>query len=96
MFVLCEQSYEMSQHYELSEKQDYRIKKLELGRYEMDTWYASPYPEEYARLPKLYICEYCLKYMKTAVIARRHAVSAGRETNTGPGGLGLRKFRMVH
>ena len=65
----------MTSHYQLSEKQEYRVKVLEMGRYEMDTWYASPYPEEYARLPKLYVCEYCLKYMKTSVITRRHAVS---------------------
>ena len=45
-----------------------------MGRYEMDTWYTAPYPEEYSRLPKIYICEYCLKYMKTATIARRHTV----------------------
>ena len=65
----------MSLHYQLSEKQEYRIKQIEMGKFEMDTWYSSPYPEEYARLPKLYICEYCLKYMRTATILRRHAVS---------------------
>jgi len=64
----------MTTHYSLSDKQEYRICKLEMGRYEMDTWYTSPYPEEYARLPKIYICEYCLKYTKTPVISRRHAV----------------------
>jgi histone acetyltransferase MYST2 len=70
----CEQlSYEMTTHYGLSDKQEYRIGTLEMGRYEMDTWYTSPYPEEYARLPKIYVCEYCLKYMKTSVISRRHA-----------------------
>ena len=68
------QSYEITTHYQLSEKQEYRVKKLEMGKYEMDTWYASPYPEEYAHLPKIYVCEYCLKYMKTSVITRRHAV----------------------
>jgi len=34
--------------------------------------YASPYPEEYVRMPKLYICEFCLKYMKSSTILRRH------------------------
>ena len=68
------QSYELMTHYQLSDKQEYRIKKLEMGKYEMETWYASPYPEEYSRLPKIYVCEYCLKYMKTSVITRRHAV----------------------
>ncbi|KAI0210916.1 Histone acetyltransferase KAT7 [Lamellibrachia satsuma] len=70
----CEElQYEMNLHYQLGDTQEYRIKQIEMGRYEMDTWYSSPYPEEYARLPKLYICEYCLKYMRTSVIARRHA-----------------------
>jgi len=73
--VILLQSYEMTMHYTLSDKQEYRISKLEMGRFEMDTWYASPYPEEYARLPKIYVCEYCLKYMKTSIIMRRHAVS---------------------
>ncbi|KAK2156819.1 hypothetical protein LSH36_204g04022 [Paralvinella palmiformis] len=66
-------SYELICHYQLSDKAEYRIKKIEVGRYEMDTWYAAPYPEEYTRLPKLFICEYCLKYMKTKVIYGRHA-----------------------
>ena len=48
------------------------LKKIDFGRFELGTWYSSPYPEEYARLPKLYICEFCLKYMKSATILRRH------------------------
>ena len=68
------QEYERNLHYQLCDKNEYRIHKLEMGRYEMDTWYTAPYPEEYSRLPKIYICEYCLKYMKTATIARRHTV----------------------
>ncbi|XP_036359306.1 histone acetyltransferase KAT7-like [Octopus sinensis] len=69
----CEQmEHEMTQHYQLSDIQEYRIKKLEIGRFEMNTWYSSPYPDEYARLPKVYLCEFCLKYMKTATILRRH------------------------
>ena len=64
--------HEITQHYSRSDLSEYRIKKLEIGRFEMTTWYASPYPEEYARLPKIYLCEFCLKYMKTATILRRH------------------------
>jgi len=40
------------------------INTIELGRYEIDTWYFSPYPEEFAKCEKLYLCEFCLKYMK--------------------------------
>lgn len=48
------------------------IKNILFGRYELDTWYHSPYPEEYARLGRLYVCEFCLKYMKSQTILRRH------------------------
>ncbi|TRY93951.1 hypothetical protein DNTS_022027 [Danionella cerebrum] len=48
------------------------IKTIFFGRYELETWYHSPYPEEYARLGRLYVCEFCLKYMKSQTILRRH------------------------
>uniref|UniRef100_A0A671KSV2 Histone acetyltransferase n=1 Tax=Sinocyclocheilus anshuiensis TaxID=1608454 RepID=A0A671KSV2_9TELE len=48
------------------------IKTIVFGRYELDTWYHSPYPEEPARLGRLYMCEFCLKYMKSQTILRRH------------------------
>lgn len=40
------------------------IERIQLGKYEIDTWYFSPYPDVYGKEPKLFICEYCLKYMK--------------------------------
>lgn len=49
-------------------------KCIEMGKFEMEVWYQSPYPEDYARLPKLYICEYCLRYMKTKTVLQRHVV----------------------
>ncbi|XP_071829678.1 uncharacterized protein [Apostichopus japonicus] len=45
---------------------------IEFGQYEVQTWYSSPYPQEYARLPHLYLCEFCLKYMKSRNILQRH------------------------
>lgn len=48
-------------------------KYLQMGKYEMEVWYQSPYPEDYARLPKIYLCEFCLKYMKSKTILFRHA-----------------------
>jgi len=48
------------------------INTIELGRYEIDTWYFSPYPEEFAKCSKLYICEFCLKYMKKKKTLTRH------------------------
>ena len=32
------------------------IQSIELGRYEVETWYFSPYPEEYCKEEKLHIC----------------------------------------
>jgi histone acetyltransferase MYST1 len=51
------------------------INVIELGRYEIDTWYFSPYPEEFAKCDKLYICEFCLKYMKKKKTLNRHKVN---------------------
>merc|ERR1712045_652074 len=45
---------------------------IQFGKHEINTWYSSPYPQEYARLPKLYLCEFCLKYMKSKPILKRH------------------------
>ncbi|CAF3249154.1 unnamed protein product [Rotaria sp. Silwood2] len=36
------------------------------------TWYSSSYPQEYARVPRLFICEFCLKYMKCEEVYDRH------------------------
>ncbi|XP_078660581.1 uncharacterized protein LOC144905072 isoform X2 [Branchiostoma floridae x Branchiostoma belcheri] len=50
---------------------------IEFGRHEIHTWYSSPYPQEYARLPKLFLCEFCLKYMKSRSILKRHVIKCG-------------------
>jgi len=52
------------------------IDKVQIGKYEIDTWYFSPYPEEYGKQTKLWICEWCLKYMKLEKSYRYHMVSS--------------------
>jgi histone acetyltransferase SAS3 len=49
-----------------------KIKWINFGGYEIETWYAAPYPEEYSRNRVLYICEFCLKYMNSDYVAWRH------------------------
>ena len=49
-----------------------QIERIEFGGWEIDTWYAAPYPEEYSRNSVLYICEFCLKYMNSDYVAWRH------------------------
>jgi len=52
------------------------IPRIEFGRWEIDTWYYSPYPDEFSnenlREDKLYLCEFCLRYMKKAKTLERH------------------------
>lgn len=49
-----------------------QIECINFGGFEIDTWYAAPYPEEYSRNRVLYICEFCLKYMNSEYVAWRH------------------------
>ncbi|KAM3821760.1 histone acetyltransferase KAT8 isoform 1-T1 [Vipera latastei] len=48
------------------------VDKIHIGNYEIDAWYFSPFPEDYGKQPKLWICEYCLKYMKFEKTYRYH------------------------
>ncbi|KAL1920124.1 uncharacterized protein VTP21DRAFT_1270 [Calcarisporiella thermophila] len=50
------------------------IEAIVLGQYEISTWYYSPYPDEYGEVSRLYICEFCLKYMKTQETYANHLV----------------------
>ncbi|CAH1405834.1 unnamed protein product [Nezara viridula] len=45
---------------------------IEFGKYDIQTWYSSPFPQEYARLGKLFLCEFCLKYTKSKSVLDRH------------------------
>uniref|UniRef100_A0A3B3Z8E1 Histone acetyltransferase n=1 Tax=Periophthalmus magnuspinnatus TaxID=409849 RepID=A0A3B3Z8E1_9GOBI len=48
------------------------VDKIQIGNFEIDAWYFSPFPEDYGKQPKLWICEYCLKYMKFEKTFRHH------------------------
>ena len=45
---------------------------IEMGRYEIDCWYYSPYPDDFVQNGKLFVCERCLKYMKRKKTLVRH------------------------
>ena len=48
------------------------LNRLQIGKHEVDAWYFSPYPQEYAHLPVLYICEFCLSYFASPFMLSRH------------------------
>jgi len=54
------------------------IDVVEFGRFDMDTWYYSPYPEPYGSQKKLYICEYTLKYFRKKRTLLRHLAKLDR------------------
>ena len=49
-----------------------KIKCIQFGRFIIDTFYAAPYPEEYSHELRLFICEFCLKYLPSEAVAYRH------------------------
>jgi histone acetyltransferase MYST1 len=48
------------------------IPKIIMGKFEVNTWYYAPYPDEYYG-DEMYVCEFCLKYMKERNTLVRHA-----------------------
>ncbi|KXS20600.1 hypothetical protein M427DRAFT_151894 [Gonapodya prolifera JEL478] len=48
------------------------VQRVQLGRWEMDAWYFSPYPEEFTNLPMLYLCPFCLEYFPQPRQFERH------------------------
>lgn len=59
------------------------INSIILGKYLIDTWYFSPYPDEYCNEDKLRICEYCLKYMKKQSTYINHMAECTRHSPPG-------------
>ncbi|CAF0722421.1 unnamed protein product [Brachionus calyciflorus] len=52
-----------------------RIKNIQtiyLGKHLIEPWYFAPYPQELSQCPIVYICEYCLKFMKSIKCLERH------------------------
>lgn len=49
-----------------------KISQICFSHHLIDTWYVAPYPEEYSQNSTLYICEFCMKYMKSQFIYTRH------------------------
>lgn len=62
------------------------------GKYEIDTWYFSPYPEEYEKCKRLYICQYCLKYMR---FARTYINHRSKCTSRQPPGREIYRHKSI-
>jgi len=62
-----------------------KIEAIRFGEFEISTWYQAPFPDEYTRVSdgKLWVCEFCLKYMKGSFQAGRHRLKC--QTRHPPG-----------
>ena len=52
------------------------VQMVELGCFRIRPWYFSPYPVDLTKEPVIYLCEFCLKYLKSAKCLERHRVSS--------------------
>lgn len=48
------------------------LNMIQMGRHEVEAWYFSPYPVEYANIDKIYLCEMCLSYFPSSHLLGRH------------------------
>lgn len=55
------------------------IKMVQLGKFRIKPWYFSPYPQELTLEPVVYLCEFCLKYIKSFHCLKRHKVWKGED-----------------
>lgn len=59
------------------------IDKVQLGKYEIDAKYHSPYPGAYGKSPKLWICSYCLQYKESRASLKLHKEECSSRTPPG-------------
>lgn len=63
-----------------------RVKNIEriiMGLWEVESWYYSPFPDQYSGLDTLYVCEYCLTYMKSSQRYKEHRATCPHRTPPG-------------
>ncbi|WFD44962.1 histone acetyltransferase [Malassezia psittaci] len=52
-----------------------RVKNLnmiQMGKHQIEAWYFSPYPIEFAHIDCLYLCEMCMSYFPSEQLLKRH------------------------
>jgi MOZ/SAS family/MYST family zinc finger domain len=67
----------ISAAFEREHEETTRVKNIEsivMGSWSVAAWYYSPFPAEYSDVETLYVCEYCLSYMKRRNTLKKHKV----------------------
>ena len=66
--------------FEREHEETTKIKNIEtivMGEWQVEAWYYSPFPDEYSNLETLYVCEFCLTYMRQLRTYKRHVQTCG-------------------
>lgn len=61
--------------YELEHEEATKVKNIEkilMGSWEVEAWYYSPFPPAYSDIETLYVCEFCLTYMRKVKTYKHH------------------------
>jgi len=48
------------------------LSRIQIGKYEVEPWYFSPYPAEFTDVDMVYICEFCLEFYPALKQFERH------------------------
>ncbi|KAI6189385.1 Histone acetyltransferase [Aphelenchoides bicaudatus] len=53
------------------------VELIQLGLHRMQPWYFSPYPRELCLLDCIYLCDFCLKPLRSSFVLSRHSEKCG-------------------
>ncbi|KAF0683139.1 Aste57867_24827 [Aphanomyces stellatus] len=63
-----------------------QVPRVEFGRFDMETWYPSPYPKSFYPQDKMFVCENCLGYTATKRLLEHHRAGDCPLSKKGPPG----------
>ncbi|CAD5218746.1 unnamed protein product [Bursaphelenchus okinawaensis] len=66
-------SMSMVGHSEDAQTRIRNVELIQLGMNRMQPWYFSPYPRELCALPCIYLCDFCLRPLKSPFVLGRHS-----------------------
>lgn len=59
------------------------VEKIVMGSFEVEAWYYSPFPDDYNDVETLYVCDFCLTYMRKAKTYKKHVAECTCRTPPG-------------
>mmetsp|Transcript_5209 Transcript_5209/g.8194 ORF Transcript_5209/g.8194 Transcript_5209/m.8194 type:complete len:658 (-) Transcript_5209:324-2297(-) len=70
-----------AEHHEITKVKN--VSQIVMGKYLVEAWYYSPFPPPYHHAETLYICEFCLKYMRKPRFFMKHCAECAHKSPPG-------------